>query len=110
MDVHVPGPITRALRARGTDVITAQEDGADRLADPGLLDRATGLGCVLVSQDEDLLVETAMRQRTGSPFSGLIFVPSDRLSIGECINELELIAGASEPAEFLNRVMRLPLT
>lgn len=31
MDVHVPGSITRQLRRRGVDVLTAQEDG--RVAD-----------------------------------------------------------------------------
>jgi hypothetical protein len=40
MDVHVPRPITRALRKRGVDVITAQEDGTARWNDPELLDRA----------------------------------------------------------------------
>ena len=40
MDVHVPAAITRALRRRGVDVLTAQEDGNARLPDPALL---TGL-------------------------------------------------------------------
>ena len=44
MDVHVPLAITEALRQRGLDVITAQEDGARRFDDPALLDRATELG------------------------------------------------------------------
>ena len=44
MDVHVPAGIVRALRRRGVDVLTAQEDGAARLSDPALLDRATVLG------------------------------------------------------------------
>ena len=29
MDVHAPRAITRALRVKGIDVLTAQEDGAD---------------------------------------------------------------------------------
>ena len=29
MDVHVPIAITRALRHKGHDVLTAQEDGTD---------------------------------------------------------------------------------
>jgi len=53
MDVHVPRPVTRALRKRGVDVLTAQEDASARWSDPDLLDRATGLNRVLFSQDED---------------------------------------------------------
>jgi len=51
MDVHVPRSITVGLRLRGRDVLTAQEDGAARLQDPELLDRAAELGRVLFTQD-----------------------------------------------------------
>jgi predicted nuclease of predicted toxin-antitoxin system len=65
MDVHVPRPITRGLRRRGVDVLTALDDGATRLEDPDLLDRATALGRMVFSQDEDLIVEAVRRQRSG---------------------------------------------
>ena len=55
MDHHVPSAITEGLRKRGVDVLTAEEDGAARLDDDPLLDRATSLGRVLFSQDQDLL-------------------------------------------------------
>jgi predicted nuclease of predicted toxin-antitoxin system len=55
MDVHVPAAITRGLLLTGVDVLTAQLDGTTQLEDPGLLDRATELGRVLFSQDDDLL-------------------------------------------------------
>jgi predicted nuclease of predicted toxin-antitoxin system len=42
---------------RGVDVLTAQEDGAATLPDSDLLNRATDLGRVLFTQDEDLLNE-----------------------------------------------------
>ena len=40
MDHHVPSAITNGLRLRGVDVLTAHEDGTQRLEDPALLDRA----------------------------------------------------------------------
>ena len=46
---------------RTIDVLTAQEDGSAELADDVLLKRATELGRILVSQDEDLLREAAAR-------------------------------------------------
>jgi hypothetical protein len=43
MDVHIPLAITEGLRRRRIDVLTAQQDGADRLNDDLLLQRATRL-------------------------------------------------------------------
>jgi len=54
MDVPVPNAITHGLILRGVDVLTAQADGTTRLEDPALLDRATELGRVLFTEDEDL--------------------------------------------------------
>ena len=59
MDHHVPRAITTGLRLRGVDVLTAYEDGASELPDPALLDRASELGRVLFTQDDDLLAEAA---------------------------------------------------
>jgi predicted nuclease of predicted toxin-antitoxin system len=72
MDVHVPDAITVGLRLRRVDVLTAQEDGARRLSDALLLDRATASARVLFSQDEDLLRESAQRQQQGVSFAGVI--------------------------------------
>jgi predicted nuclease of predicted toxin-antitoxin system len=58
MDHHVHAAITDGLRRRGVEVITAQEDGAARFDDERLLERATQLGCILFSQDKDLLILT----------------------------------------------------
>jgi hypothetical protein len=69
MDVHVPDAITVGLRLRRVDVLTAQEDGARRLSDAQLLDRATALGRVLFSQDEDLLRKAAQRRQQGVSFA-----------------------------------------
>lgn len=41
MNAHIPRAITVGLRIRNVDVLTAQEDGADTLSDPELLNRAT---------------------------------------------------------------------
>ena len=109
MDVHVPRPITRALRKLGVDVTTAQEDGTARWSDPDLLDRAAELDRVLFSQDEDLLVEAARRQTHGIVFNGVIYAPQQALTTGEFIEQLELLAKAGGPADFANAVQYLPL-
>jgi len=60
MDVHVPAAITAALRRDSVDVLTAQEDGADRLDDPELLDRATVLGRALIDIGHTSLTSKCM--------------------------------------------------
>ena len=109
MDVHVPGPITRALRRRGVEVITAQDDGAAKMPDDELLDRATALNRALFSRDEDLLAEATARQRAGRFFAGVIYAHQLRVTIGQCISDLEIIAQAGEPEDLQNRVEHLPL-
>ncbi len=94
---------------RGVDVRTAQEDRAGRLTDAELLDRAAELGRVLFTQDTDLLGEATRRQQAGERFAGLIYAHQLRVTIGQCLRELELIAKTSEPADFENWVEFLPL-
>lgn len=91
MDVHVPAPITRALLTRGVDVLTAQADGTTRMEDSGLLDRARELGRVFFTRDEDFLAEAAARQNRGDTFAGLIYAHQLRVTIGRCVQDLELI-------------------
>jgi hypothetical protein len=109
MDVHIDRAITVELRKRGADVLTAQEDGSGTLADPALLDRATGLGRVLFTHDPDLLAEAHRRQRASESFAGLTYVRFRRLSIGQIVSDLEVLAMASDPVDMVNRVVFLPL-
>ena len=109
MDHHIPRPITSGLRLRGVDVLTAAEDGADRLADPDLLDRDSALGRVLFSQDRDLLREATRRQIEGVPFAGVIYGHQRRVTVGDCVRDLEVVALVSDLAEMRDRVFYLPL-
>jgi hypothetical protein len=109
MDAHIPRAITLGLRMRTVDVLTAQEDGAGTLPDPALLERATQLGRVLFTFDDDLLLEAVKRQAETKPFSGVIYAHPLRISIGQCIRDLELMAKAGEPKDLQDRVEFLPL-
>jgi hypothetical protein len=73
------------------------------------LDRSTELGRVLFSQDVDLLREATKRQRENQFFSGVVYAHQLRISVGQCIDNLELIAKIGEPEDFENRVEFLPL-
>ena len=105
----MPAAITRALVLRNVGVLTAQLDGTTRLDDTALLDRATSLGRVLFSQDDDLLAEATRRQRSGQHFGGVIYAHQLGITIGRAVNDLELLAQVGTPEEFANRVEYLPL-
>ena len=108
MDENVHDRITAGLRLRGVDVLTAQEDGMRETPDAEVLDRATALGRVAVSEDADFLAEAARRQRSGEAFGGVIRVPQS-LPVGRCVIDLELIAKAGELRDYADRVEYLPL-
>ena len=109
MDVHVPLPITEGLRKRGIDVLASQEDGTRRWADELLFHRATELNRVLFSQDRDLLRYAAYWQQLGRRFTGLVFGHQQRVTIGSCIQDLDLICQVYAPEELENQVIYLPL-
>jgi hypothetical protein len=109
MDVHVPAAITDALRLRQVDVLTAQEDGADRFADSALLDRSGSRARVLFSQDADLLREASSRQRSELAFSGLVYAHQLNTTVGQCGEDLELIAKACDPSDLSGQVIYIPV-
>ena len=107
MVVHVPLPITRSLRRRGVDVLTAQDDQTTPLSDPELLRRARELGRILFSQDEDLIAEAVRCQREREPFATVVFSRQLDLSIGRCIGDLETLAKAAEPEDAQGQIIFL---
>src|ERR1043166_4902117 len=109
MDVHVPYAIAIGLRLRGVDVITAQEVGSRGLEDSDLLNRATKLGRIMVTRDDDLLREAALRQKRGEIFAGVIYAHQLDVSIGQCVMDLELAVKVSDSDEWINRVEYLSL-
>jgi hypothetical protein len=74
-----------------------------------VLNRATELGRVLFSRDTDLIAEATRRQRGGEAFTGVIYARQNVLSVGKCIEDLELLALVGLPEDFANQVQYLPL-
>jgi hypothetical protein len=85
MDVHVPAVITRTLMTRGVNVLTAQADGGARLA------------------------EATSRQRAGIQFAGVVYAHQLRVTIGQCVQDLEMIGKCCDLADMADRVEHLPL-
>ena len=109
LDVHVPAAIAAQLRSRGVDVLIAQEDGTAELSDPDLLARSTALGRLLFTQDIRFKALAETWQREGRSFAGLAFGHQLHGSIGQYVRDLELIAKATDPADWIGQVEQLPL-
>ena len=73
-----------------------------------LLTRATSLGRVLFSQDEDLLAIVEERIRQQRDFAGVIYSHQLAISIGQAVRDLELISTVLEPSDMRNRVEFIP--
>jgi hypothetical protein len=108
MDVHVPAAITRQLRLRGVDVLTAQEDAHSDVSDEIVLLRAMKLSRVVFTQDVLFRVLAENWQRRSQEFAGLLFGAQLGGTIGQYVEDLELVCKASETADWLNVVQFLP--
>lgn len=109
IDENVHRGITNGLRIRNIDVLTVQEDGRTGFRDSLILDRATELKRVLFSQDDDFLAEATRRQQAKINFAGVVYAHKLRVSVGDCIRDLEIIAKAAYPEELANCIQYLPL-
>jgi Domain of unknown function (DUF5615) len=108
MDVHVPQSITVQLRRRNVDVLTAQEDDTIIFPDEQLLERTTALNRVLFTQDIRFRARAEDWQRQDKPFACLIFGHQLGGTIGQFVQDLALIAKASEPEDWSNRIEYIP--
>src|SRR5215207_5101682 len=105
-DVHVDRAVVGQLRLRNVDILTAQEDGADHFADDLLLERASKLGRPLVTHDIRFHAMAQGWQTKSRPFCGLIFGHLMQVSVGQCVKDLELLAKATDPADWISNVVR----
>jgi hypothetical protein len=106
---NVPEQIVAGLRRRDVDCLTALEDHAERLPDPELLRRSTQLNRVLFTMDDDLYRVTAHALEAQVDFSGVIYAHPLKITIGQAVNDLELMAKALDWVDMANRLDRIPL-
>ncbi len=108
-DHNVRAAIVHGLRQRGVDVLVAFDDGYAEAEDPEVLARATELGRVAFTHDDDFLAVAHEWLKTGRTFAGVVYVHQLRLTVGQTIADLEVVAKAGSPDDFLNRIEYLPL-
>ena len=99
MDEHVATAVTRGLRARGVDVVTAQESRLLAASDEEHLDQAAAQGRVIFTQDADFLRLHAK----GLSHAGIVYA-HQQTPIGDVIRGLMLIYQVLEPRDMHNHV------
>jgi hypothetical protein len=109
MDHHFHGGVTRGLRARGIDCLTAEEDGQAATDDDILLDRATAMNRVMVSSEADMLAIAGHCLATGHAFAGLVYGHQLRITVGGAIADLQLVHDLQSLEEMRNQVIWMPL-
>jgi predicted nuclease of predicted toxin-antitoxin system len=100
MDQHYPGPVSRELRRRAIDVLTAQDAGRCGHSDVDQLSFATAEQRVLVSFDPDYL---ALHQ-AGVQHAGIVWCTARKYAIGQLIDLLAVLHGVVDRDLMRNRV------
>jgi predicted nuclease of predicted toxin-antitoxin system len=111
LDENFNGKIARGLRARQPDVdmIRVQDTPLLGAEDPDILDWAAQEGRVLLTHDIETMTKYAnTRLEQGQPIAGVIFV-RDTLPIAQVIEDLLVVLGATDSADWENRTTFLPL-
>jgi hypothetical protein len=110
-DEDVPGDIVRALRRRhpGLDVVRVQEVGLAGVPDPDVLEWAAQEGRQVFTRDRSTMTAHAYDRVAGKLAMPGLFVIPERMPIGQAVTELETIALASDPDDWRDLVIFLPL-
>jgi predicted nuclease of predicted toxin-antitoxin system len=110
-DENLNGDIVRGLLLRrpDLDLERVRDVGLGEADDPAVLAYAAARGRIIVTHDRATMPDFAYaRVEAGQPMPGVLVVP-DRMAVRQAIDELLLIDGGSEQAEWSGLVLYLPL-
>jgi|ERR1043166_9149608 hypothetical protein len=111
MDEDVHGDIIAGLRRRqpAVDLVRARDVGLGHTPDSVILDWAAQEDRVVISVDKKTLAAVAWdRVAHGLPMPGVAILRTI-LTIGQAIDELEILALAGTPDDLQDQVVYLPL-
>jgi len=110
-DENFDGRILAALveRIEAFDIVRVQDTEIYQAPDSAVLAWAADHGRILLTHDVQTLINDAFaRVRAGLAMPGVIEVHRDT-PLGLAIDELEIMLGASTPADFADQVRFIPL-
>jgi hypothetical protein len=110
-DEDFDGRLTSALLAAlpGLDLVRVQDVDLMHTADEDILAWAAVAGRIVLTHDRNTMTGLASaRVQASEPMPGL-FVVGRRASLGRILNDLELMAAASEMDEWRDQIIFVPL-
>jgi predicted nuclease of predicted toxin-antitoxin system len=110
-DENLHGDILHGILAAypDLDITRVQDTQLSGAEDATLLEEAAKQGVIIITHDVQTMTKYAYdRVRAGLPMAGVIEV-AENMPIGQAINDLVLIIGASFPEDFENQVIYVPL-
>ena len=111
VDENFNGKIVRGIRRKhpDVDIVRVQDTSVYQMPDPQVLEWAAQQGYILLTHDvETMTAHAHERVARGLTSPGVIIV-RNTVPIGRIIDDLLIIIGASEMAEWINTVTFLPL-
>jgi hypothetical protein len=99
-DADIQGPVIRALRRAGWDVLRAIEEFPERTTDTAHFERAVELGRVLVTNDNGQRQRARAWYQEGRAFRGVIWWPQvdyKGRTPGDFLNAFEDLAATEDP-------------
>ena len=94
--------VAEGLKRRGISAFSAKDIGNLGVSDEKQLETAILNKAVVFTHDADFLRIAAKK-----PHFGIIYVPQRKLSIGECVKKLKVIAETAHQEEICNKVIFL---
>lgn len=110
-DENIAPALVLGLRRRvgDVDIVGVQDVGLRTADDHAILEWAAEHHRVLISHDLRTIPSFAGdRLRAGLPMAGVILLPAT-LPIAQALDQLAVIAGASDAGEWANQIAYLPL-
>jgi predicted nuclease of predicted toxin-antitoxin system len=111
LDENFNHRILRGLKRRlpTLDYVLVQETEVFQQDDPQVLDWAAAHDRVILTHDVNTMTKYAYeRLESGQPLPGVVIIPKE-LAVGSAIEELVILLACSQPEEFPNRVIHLPI-
>lgn len=99
-DQHIQSAVMTGLRARGIDVLTAQDAARCGYPDAEQLQFAATEERVMVTFDPDFLALAA----GGAQHAGIAWISATKYSVGQLVHMLVLLHGVLDRADLKNRV------
>jgi len=97
------------IRLPELDIIRVQDTEMYQLSDPELLGKLAFQGRILLTHDISTMPGFVYeRIKNGQSVPGVVAVPQT-MPVGQALDDLELMIGAGQPADFENQVKYIPL-